>query len=228
MPAQEFGCRVDHIVRAEPDRLDQIGGGKGRVDDERDPMPVGDPGDPLDVRDIGVWVADRLHEKRPGLIGHSGFPRVQIAWIHKPDLDPDPVEGDAQQVDRAAVNADRRDDLVPRIGKVEHRVEDHRMSRRHRQRAYPSVKRSDPPFERIHRRIVQTGVDVARLFQFKQTRCMVNTVEGVSSGLDDRLYDRMGHRIGLGPGVHHQRVKSQSPVFKIQHVQSSCRPNESL
>ena len=51
---------MHHDVRAVLNGADEIGRAEGVVDHERQAMPVSNFGDGVDVRDIGVGVAQRL------------------------------------------------------------------------------------------------------------------------------------------------------------------------
>lgn len=160
MAAEELGGGVDDVVRAVVDGAQQVGGGEGRVDDHRDAVPVGDRGDRLDVRHVRVGVADRLDEERLGAVGDGRLPRTEVARVDEFHLDADPPEGDAHHVDRAAVDADGGDDLVPRAREVQKGVDHRRVPRREGKRADAAVQRGHPALERVDGGIAQAGVDV--------------------------------------------------------------------
>jgi hypothetical protein len=59
-------------------RTDEVRGGDGVVDDERDACPVSDSRDPLDVEDVALRVADGLAEERLGVGPNGRAPRVKV------------------------------------------------------------------------------------------------------------------------------------------------------
>lgn len=182
---------------------------------------MGDRGDRLDVRHVRVGVADRLDEERLGAVGDGRLPRTEVARVDEFHLDADPPEGDAHHVDRAAVDADGGDDLVPRAREVQKGVDHRRVPRREGKRADAAVQRGHPALERVDGGIAQAGVDVARLLELKEPRRVLGAVEGVGGRLVDGQRHRMGLGVGLGARVHHQRVEAVIFIRVIQHLNSS-------
>lgn len=79
----------------------------------------------------------------------------EVARVDEFHLDADPPEGDAHHVDRAAVDADGGDDLVPRAREVQKGVDHRRVPRREGERA-------DAAVERGHRRSSASTVGLLR------------------------------------------------------------------
>ncbi len=109
-------------VGAVADRLDQVRGGDGVVDDQRHADVVRDRGDARDVEDVVLRVGDGLAEERLGVGLHGRPPRVQVVGVlHEADLDAELGQRVVEQVVRAAVEPRAGHDVVAGVGEVEDR-----------------------------------------------------------------------------------------------------------
>ena len=103
MPANIFGCRVNHYVGPMRDRLPEIGRHSGRINDHRHTGSVGDRRDALKVEHIKARVAHQLKEEGLGALVDRRCEAVVVAGIDKARGDAELGQGMAKQVIRAAV-----------------------------------------------------------------------------------------------------------------------------
>jgi hypothetical protein len=127
---------------------------------------VRDADDALDVEDVAAGVGDGLAVEDLGVRPHRGAPRVEVVGVlDERRRDAELGQRVAEQVDRAAVEAGARDDVVARLGDVEDRQRLRRLPRRDEQRADAAVEVGDPLLDGVRRRVGDARVDVAQLGQ---------------------------------------------------------------
>ena len=97
-----------------------------------------------------------------------------------------------EQVPVAAIQVDRADDIVSRLGKVLHRIGRRRLAGGHGERRRPALDGGDPLLQNIRRRIHDARVDIAKLRQAEQVRRMLGRAELVGRRLVDRHGDGAG------------------------------------
>ena len=113
---------MHHDVGAERDRLDEVRGGNGVVDDERHTVVMGHGRHAGDVEHVDLRVGDRLGEERLGVGLDRCTPRVQVVGVlDEGGFDAELGQGVVEQVVRAAVQPRAGDDVVTRVGQVEDR-----------------------------------------------------------------------------------------------------------
>ena len=81
----------------------QVRGREGVVDEQRQSVLVRDGRDRLDVEHVAAGVADRLREKRLGVVADRGLPCAQVVGIDPRQLDTQLAQHVLELVDRAAV-----------------------------------------------------------------------------------------------------------------------------
>lgn len=111
--ADKFGSRVNHNIRAMLNGPDQIGGAEGVIDDQGNLMLMGELGQRLDVRDIGVRIPQSFQINRLGFRADSLFHLVQIMDVHEGGIHAEGLQGSVQQVVGAAVNGILGNDMSP-------------------------------------------------------------------------------------------------------------------
>ena len=184
------------------DRLNQIGGGDGVVDDQRHAMLVGHPGDAGGVQHVDLRVGDGLGEERLGVRPHGGPPRVQVVGVlDEADIDAQLRQRVVEQVVGAAVEPGTGHDVIARAGDVQNRERLGGLTRGQEQRRHAAFQRGDALFDDVGGRVADAGVDVARDFQPEQRRGVCGVVEHVGRGLVDRQRAGVGGRIRLLAGV---------------------------
>ncbi|SKT14642.1 Uncharacterised protein [Mycobacteroides abscessus subsp. abscessus] len=124
-----FGGRVHHDVGPVCQRLDQIGGGDGVVDDQRDACRVRDLRQAGDVENVVLRVGDRLGEQRLGIRGDGVAPRLQIIGVFdEGSRDAQSWQRVVQQIVGASVQARAGDDVVAGLCDVHDRQGRRRLS----------------------------------------------------------------------------------------------------
>ena len=118
VPAEVLGRRVQHDVRAQRERLLQVGRGEGVVDDEPGARLARDVGDRGDVRDAQQRVGRRLAPDDAGGRPDRRAQGVEVAEVDGGVLDAPRREDLVDQPVRAAVGVVRDDDVV--AGAQEH------------------------------------------------------------------------------------------------------------
>ena len=81
--AEELCGGVDDDVSTVFDGPDEVRGAKGIVDDERDAVRMGQLRERLDVRDVGVRVAEGLDEDRFRIVLDGGLHFVEVMDVHE-------------------------------------------------------------------------------------------------------------------------------------------------
>ena len=204
-----LGGRLDHHVGAVLDGAAQVAAGReGVVDDERDAVVVGQPGQRRQVGDVVAGVADGLHVERLGLaVDGPG----QVRGLHRVDqlhLDAEPRQRHLELVEGASVEPARRDDVVADLGDVGDGEELGRVAGGGGQRRHPALERRHPLLEDVGGRVHEAGVDVPERLEGEEVGPVLGRVEGVGGGLVDGHRARVGAGGGLLAGVHLQGLEA--------------------
>ena len=179
------------------ERVEQIRGGDGVVDDERHAVAMCNLRDALDVEDLVVRVGDRLAVERARVVADCGLPRVEIFRIlDERDLDAELGQRVVEEVVSSAVEAGTRHDVPAVLDDVEDRVRLRSLARRDEQRRDTALESSETLLDDILCRVHQARVDVAWLGKAEQIRGMGGVVERVRRGLVDRQSAGVGRRVG--------------------------------
>ncbi len=195
MAADELGGRLNHDVRAMFQRTEQVRGGEGVVDDHRQMVLVGDFGNGLEVRKIGVRIAEGLEVDELGVLLDGILELLRILGGDEGGGDAVARQGMAEQVEGAAIDVLGSHDVIAALGDVAHRVFHGRGAGCDRQACGAAFKGRDAVFEHALGGVGQTTVDVAGVRQAEASLGVVEVVEHVAGGLVDR------HRAGIGGRV---------------------------
>ena len=115
MAAEPFCERVHDNVGAEFDGAEQIGGGKRRIDDERQTVFVGDLGNRFNIGIIEHGVADGFNEKR-ACFGRYRFLKIlRIFWIDEFYIDSELRENRVELCIGSSIEVVCRYDFVARL-----------------------------------------------------------------------------------------------------------------
>ena len=133
--AEVLGRGVQDDVRAQRERLLQVGRGEGVVDDEPGPGLPRDVRDRRDVRDAQQRVGRRLAPDDPGGRPQRGPQRVDVREVDRRVLDAPRREDLVDEPERAAVGVVRDDEVV--TGAYQHPQED--VARSHTRAERPGV-----------------------------------------------------------------------------------------
>ena len=195
--SDELGGRVDYDIRPVLERTDRIGRAEGVVDHQRDTVTVGDLRDRVDVRDIGIRIAERLDEDHLRLLGNRLLDRFQIMHIDKGCLYAVVRKRLVQQVVAAAVDRVLCYNMISRSGQCQDRVCDCRRACCQRQRCDAPLQRRDALFQDSLRGVRQSAVDIAGISEPEPVSRVLRAVKYIGSGLIDRNRPCIGRRICL-------------------------------
>ena len=220
MAADELRRGMDDDVRAVLDRPQQVWCGKGRIDDERDAVPVRGGCGGFNVDQRRVRIADRLDKDSARPVVDGVFKGVFRGRIDKGGGDAVLRERVREQVVRAAVDGFGGDDVVARLREVEEGVGDRRRTGGYAERCGAAFERRDAFFKNLDRRVRQAAVDVAGVGKAEAR----GGVRGILKHIGGRLVDRHGARAGGGvrlllTGVELDGFKTEVVVC-IAHGQS--------
>lgn len=171
MPADKFRRRMHHDICAVFNGADQIRCGKCGVHDQRDVMAVRDLGQFFQIGQIGVGIAQCLHEDRLRIFLYRRFKRALHIRIHKRGRHMIVQQKCVRQIIvRPAVDRLGRHDVFPCLGQRLECIGQGRRPGRHSQRGHATLQRRDPPLKNIHRWIGQPPIDVPRIPEAEAVR----------------------------------------------------------
>ena len=196
-------------VGAVLDRAAEVRGGGSVVDDERHAVPVGDVGDAGNVDDVVLRVGEGLAEEGLGVVLHRRGPGIEVVGIvDERDGDAHLGEGVVEQVEGAAVQGCRGDDVVAGFADRQDRKRLSGLAGRNGERTGNADGRlgaalecRHPSLEDALGRVHDAGVDVAHLGEREEVRCVLGAVERERRRLVDRHGSGVGGAIGLLSGV---------------------------
>jgi len=197
MSSDKFRCGFDYDVRSVLQRPYEVRGRERVVDDQGDPVLVGDLRELLEIGYIGVRVSQRLCEQRFGLLIDRLVDLIVVIGLH--EFRRDAVGGQCvlEEVVRSPVDGFRGHDVVPGVGEVEDRVRYGCCARSQGQSGRTSFEGGDTFLEDVLSRVGETPVDVPRIPEAEPVGCMLGVVEHVRGGQVDRNGPGIRDRIGL-------------------------------
>ena len=161
-------------------RVDEIRRRDGVVDEQWHANLVRDRCDGLDIQNIDPRIGNRLAEEQLGIRLDGLTPGFRVTWIvDECCLDAELRQRVVEQVVRAPIQARARHDVVTGLGDVEDRQCDGRRSARHEQRCNAAFKRRNAILDCCLRWVHDARVDVAKLLEPEQVRCVRGVVERV-------------------------------------------------
>ena len=200
--------------RAPIDGPTQVRRGKGVVDDQRNPLAVGQGGEGLKIQDGAAGVADRFPVKAPCFRCDRFFPGFQITRIDIMNLDRKFLQRMRELRDRATIKVGRSDDFIPRFQKRHEHGKLSRHTARQSNGTGCTFERCQAFLEDSGRRVADASVNVAVELQVKKFGRLFGVLEHVGRGLVDG--DRAGThmRVGNMTRVKHTGFESKlaSPV----------------
>ena len=218
MAAEELGQRVDHEVGAPLEGAAQIRRRHGVVDDQRYAGIVGDGGDGLDVDHDAARVGQVLDEDRLASRRQRAAEIGGIGRIHHVRGPAHAGEAVGELGDGAAVELVRGDELVARL---EQGVEQQQLRAMAGAGAQPRgavLEPGDTLLEHRDRRVGKARVYVAEGLQVEQRRRLVDIVEHVGGGLEDRRRPRSRGGVGRGAGMDGQGLEPVLVGFGLDIV----------
>ena len=124
-----------------------------------------------------------------------------IRGVDEGHVDAQPLEGLAEQRDRAAVERGRRNDVPAGMDQIQQRHGDGLLPAGKGQGPDAAVQGRHPLLEHVGRGIHQPGVDPAHFLQGEQVGGMFGALEHIAGRLMDGHRPRAGRRVGHLPGM---------------------------
>ncbi len=154
--------RVGDDVAAEAERTAEDRSREGVVDNERHAVFVRDARELGDVEDAAGRIRDRLAEDALG-VGPEGLLDLLLAGVgvDEGELDAELLQRDREEVEGAAVDLRRGDDMVAGVAEVEDREGRRRLAGRGENRGDAALERGDLLSHHVVGGVGEAGVEVA-------------------------------------------------------------------
>ena len=112
VPADPFRRGMHDQVRAEIERLAQIGRVEGRVDHQRQTVTMRDVGDLFDIQDFQIRIAQDFRENQPRFRADGGLEFLRLAGIDQRRRDAETRQGMQEHIDGPAIQRLGRHDMA--------------------------------------------------------------------------------------------------------------------
>ena len=212
--ADELGSRVNNDISAVLNRTDKVRGTESVVDYERQTVLVRNLCDSLDIRNIGIRVAESLDVNRLSIVLDSAFQFFQIVCINEGGLNAELRQSMCQQVVAAAVDGLLCYDVVASLSKCLNGVGNRCGAGSGSQSGNTALECCNALLEHILRGVSQTAVNIACIRQTETVSCVLAVVENIRGGLVDRNCTGIGNRVS-GFLTDVQLLGFKGPVFGI-------------
>ena len=220
MTADELGGGMNHDVGAVFQRANQVRRSEGVVDDHRNLVLVGDFRNSLNVRDVGIGIAESLDQDKLGVVLDGSLNFVQVVDIHEGGIHTEGAKGVLQQVVGTAIDGALCHHVVALTGEGRNGVSKGCRTGCNGKACDASFQGGDTLFKNVLGGVGEASVDVARVFQVETVGGMLGAVEHVGGGLVDR------NSAGIGGGVCLFLAHMELEGFKVKLV--LCRHVEVL
>lgn len=191
---EPLGEGVDDDGCAVLDRVGQVRGGEGAVNDEGDAVGGRDGGDGFEVGYIETGVADGLTEEGLGLGGDGGGEVLRVFWINEFYVDAELREDVVKLCVGTAVEVVGRDDFVSGLGEVDDGIKDGAGAGGDAEAGGSTLEGGDALLEHVGRWVHQPGVDITEFAETEEVGCVLGIVKDERTGLVE------GNRAGVGGG----------------------------
>ena len=164
-----LGRRVYDDIRAPFKRAAVDGRGERVVHDQGNAVPVRGSREFFDIQNGQRRVCDRLavHGLCVGAEGGVQFLSGAVG-VDERDLNAHALHGDGEEVEAAAVNARRTDQMVARADDIEHGEEDGGLPGGCQHGGCAALKRGDTRRDGVVCRVLQAGIEIAAGLQIEQ------------------------------------------------------------
>ena len=195
MSAKKLCRRMDNKIGPVLKRADQIRSAERVVDHKRDMVPVRDPCDRIQIRNIAVRIAQRFQKNGFRLRTDGSFHSRQIMGIHKSRRNAEVGKIMGHQVIRSAIYRFLRHDMAAILRQRLQSIGDRRRARSQGKSCRAAFERRHPLFQHFLCRVCQPAVNIAGIAERKTAGCLIAAVENVRSRLIDRDSPRTRCRI---------------------------------
>ena len=213
--ADPLGGRVHHQIRPQFDRPAKRRSQKGVVDCQREPVTLRDLRDSRQIHDLQTRVSNHFAENQPRFGPDRCLEGLGIARIDQGGFDAEAWRRMQKEVDRAAIQATRSDDMASLPHQGGHQQPEAGMTRGSGQTRHPLIQRRDPFLQHRNGGVADAAVDVAGTLEVEEAGRVIGVAEDVGRGLIDRYGPGAKGRVGLLAGMQGQRVELQE--LRIGH-----------
>lgn len=201
VPADELGGGVDDDVGAPFKRPEQIGRGKGIVDQQRDVMFLGNGRYFLKGKDGDVRVAQRFAVDQLGILLDGRRKRRRICGVYKGDGNAQPGQSIVELVVGAPIQTTAADDMVARLAKGQNGHDLRPMATAGGHCSHAPFQVGDALFQDIGGGVHDARIDIAELFEGKEVGSVFGVIELETGGLVKGYSPAAGGGVGLLAGV---------------------------
>ena len=117
--AEKLGGGIDHDIGSPLDGADKRRARRGVVDDQREPVLMGDGGQLRDVDNVELGIADGFGIDGAGLVIDGGAQAVKVVGIDEAHRDAETRQGVVEEIVGAAIERSRGDDFFTGRGEGE-------------------------------------------------------------------------------------------------------------
>ena len=191
----ELGGRMHHDIGTVFNRANQIRSTEGVVDHQRNLVLVGDFSDGIDIRNVGMRVAESFDKDELRVFLDSGFNSLQVMGIYEGRFDTEVAERVLQQVESTTVNSALDNHVVSAAGEGGNGVRNGCGTRSDSESGNATFEGGDTFFENTLSGVVDTAINVTTGLQGKTVCSVLRVVENVRGGLVNRNCARIACRI---------------------------------
>ena len=208
--AEPFCEGVDDDVRAMVEGAGKVRSGASGVDDERDPVGLGDGSDGVEVGDFEGGVGDGFAEQGACFVVDGVGELLGILGIDEADFDSEGGKKVVKLGVGAAVEIAGRDDVITRFGKVDDGIENSGGAGRVGEAGHfvGTFEQGDALLEHSGGGVHETGIDVPKFTKGEE----IGSVLGVFEKEGRRAVDGDGLGVGIAIGSM-TAVETKSFVF---------------
>ena len=193
--ADELGRRMHNHVGTVFNWANQVRRTEGVVDNQRTLVLVGNRRDGVDIRNVGMRVAERFDEDELRVALDCGFDTLEIVRVDERGLDTEGAERMLQQVESTAINRALGNHVIALASESRDGVGNGSCTRSDSESGDASFEGSDTFFEHTLSGVIDTAINVTASLQNEAVGGVLGIVEHVRGGLVNR------NCAGIGCGV---------------------------
>ena len=227
---EELGRRMDDQIGAQFERALQDGRAETVVDGDQDALGVGCRGQRPNIGNFRQRVGRRFEEEQFRFRTNGCFPGGGIGLRHKGGADAGARQDVREKLDGRPEQSGRGHDVVAVLQVGEDQGHDRRHAARRGDAVLGTLERGEAFLEHGHRRIGETGVDVARFLAGKTPGRLRGALENEAGGQVQR-FRMLAELTALLTGANRQRLRSvawgvghQSRPSRASCSTSCCAP----
>ena len=186
---------------------------EGIVDHQRHAVRMGNLREALDIEHFHTRIGERLSEQELRLRTEAGVHfLIRGLVVHEGDVYPHLFQGNAEQVEGAAVDVVQAHDVVPRLADVQAGKEVRRLAGGGQDGTYAAFQRVDAGRDHVAGRVRQPRIEIARILEVEEPTHLVGGLIFERRALHD------GHLPGFATSGLVARMDAQG--VDLTHFQS--------